>query len=353
MVDFNTSDSLDKVLYPEATANKTGFLNVSSDPKHDIYWEEYGNPDGAPALVIHGGPGGACSPIFARFFDPEHYRIIHFDQRGCGKSTPHASLEDNSTHHLIADINKLREHLGVTGKMHLFGGSWGSTLALSYAIFHPDNVQSMALRGIFLCRKRDLDFFYQGDAADRGNPTLMGAGRFMKEMWDQYVEFIPASERGDMIAAYNKRLCGDDEDVLIEAAKRWSIWEGLTCQIVPDYNLIKKFGDPHYAAAFARIENHYFLNSIFLGKDGAQDQNYIIENVDKIKDIPTEIVHGRYDMVCPRDQADDLVAAWHAVQPDEDKQAKLHITDDAGHTMFEPSTAKKLVEFTNRFKALD
>lgn len=340
-------------LYPEIKANKSGLLNVSDNPPHQVYWEEYGNPNGAPVMFVHGGPGGGCEPKYARFFDPEHYRIILFDQRGAGKSLPMASLEDNTTQHLIGDMNKLRDHLNIDGKMHLFGGSWGSTLSLAYSIAHPENVQSMTLRGIFLCRPQDLNVFYQGDAADRGNPNLMGTGRYFPEAWEQYVDFIPEAERGDMVGAYHKRLTGNNEELKLEAAKRWSIWEGTTSKLSPEKDLENKYGDREFALKFARIENHYFMNGAFMSKDGGRDQNYIIDNIDRIKDIPTEIVHGRYDMVCPRNQADDLVAAWNKAQKDPAKRPPLHISDHAGHSMMEPENTAKLVEMTNRFRELD
>jgi proline iminopeptidase len=338
-----------KKLYPAAKQRKNGWLKVSDKPKHELYWEEYGNPKGAPVMVLHGGPGGGSSPKYAQFFDPRHYRIIMFDQRGAGKSKPFASLEANTTPHLVADIIKLRDHLGIEGKMHVFCGSWGSTLALAYAIAHPETVKSLALRGIFLCRKKDIDVFYQGDAAEPGNPKLMGTGRFFPDEWKKYVAFIPAKERGDMIAAYNKRLTGKNEKVKLEAATRWGVWEGMTSRLAP--NLRGDFSKPEFLLPFARIENHYFINGGFMAPKNSRNQNYILDNVKKIAHIPTEIVHGRYDMVCPRDQADDLCAAWNAVKSG--KKPKLHIIDEAGHSCWEPGITAKLVEMTDRFRKLD
>lgn len=345
--------------YPEITPYKEDLIKVSDTPPHEVYYAEYGNPNGEPVIYLHGGPGSGTKPSQARYFDPKHYRIILFDQRGCGKSRPHAkddlkgALADNDTPHLIEDMNKLRDHLGIKGKMHLFGGSWGSTLALAYAIAHPENVKSMTLRGIFLCRKQDDDFFYQGDAADPGNPSLMGTGRFFPEEWKRFVEMVPKSERGDMIKAYHKLLNSPDKATRQEAAKRWSQWEAATMHLVKNQAKIDDFGDPDHAVAFANIENHYFLNGSFLGGagDANRDQSYILKHIDRIKNIPTEIVQGRYDMVCPRNQADDLVSAWNEVQPDEAKRPKLHTTD-AGHSWSEPVNVIKLTEITDRFKTL-
>jgi len=326
-------------LYPEITAYNNGYLKVSDEPLHELYYEEYGNSVGQPVIFIHGGPGSGCKPSYARFFDPEFYRIILFDQRGAGKSKPHASLENNTIWHLIDDITKLRAELGINGKMHVFGGSWGSTLSLTYAINHPETVKSLTLRGIFLCRREDLSIFYQGDAADLGNPQLIGIGRFFPEAWQQYVEFIPQSERSDMIAAYNKRLTGSDEEERLEAAKRWSVWEGATSKLVPDPDFAEEYNDRHFALSFARIENHYFINGGFLDKEKGRDQNYILDNISKISDIEAHVVHGRYDMVCPRNQADELIKAW--------PEAKLYIIDDAGHNAMEPGLRAKLVEIMN------
>jgi proline iminopeptidase len=343
---------MSEVLYPPSEALKSGYLTVSKNPPHELYWEEHGNPDGAPVMVVHGGPGAGCSPKMAQFFDPDHYRIILFDQRGAGKSKPFASLEKNTTGHLVGDMMSLRQALGIEGKMHVFGGSWGSTLALAYAIGYPETVQSLTLRGIFLCRKQDIDIFYQQDAADPGNPALMGVGRFFPEAWKPYVDFIPPAERHDMVAAYHKRLTSSDEAVKLEAALRWTLWEGATSYLIPDIK--ENFSDPAFALPFARIENHYFMHGAFLAPDNIErEQNFIIDYIRRIASIPTEIAQGRYDMVCPRNQADDLCAAWNAAQPDPALRPKLHIIDDAGHSQWEPGITKKLVEITNRFRELD
>ncbi len=338
--------------YPEIAANKEGWLKVSEHPPHEIYWAEYGNPDGDPVMYLHGGPGSGTKPSQARYFDPKHYRIILFDQRGCGKSKPYASLEDNTTPHLIEDMDKLRDQLGIKGKMHLFGGSWGSTLALAYAIAHPENVKSMTLRGIFLCRKPDIDIFYQQDAADPDGKSF--AARFFPEYWEQFVEIVPKEERGDMIAAYRKMLNSPDEKVRHEAAKRWSQWEAATMHFEINPAKIADFGNLDHAVAFANIENHYFMNGAFLGGTGQanRNQNFILENVDRIKDIPTEIVQGRWDMVCPRNQADDLVAAWKKAQPDKKKQPRYHVMELTGHSWSEPENLKRLTEVTDRFRLL-
>lgn len=335
-------------LYPQPEMREEGFLQVSRTPPHKLYWAEYGNPKGEPVLFIHGGPGSGCKPSYARFFDPEHYRIILFDQRGAGKSEPNASLEDNTTWHSIGDILKLRADRGIEGKMHLFGGSWGSTLSLAYAINHPDTVASMALRGIFLCRKEDLEYFYQGDAGGGS----WGIGAMNPVEWRKYVDFIPEDERGDMIAAYHRRLTGSDEEVKLEAARRWSVWEAAMSKFYPDPDLEEQYADARFALRFARIECHYFINGIFLGENGSREQNYIIENVAAIADIPTEIVQARMDQVCPYNQAWDLVQAWNAAQPKESRRPTLHTIDFAGHNMMEPGVKEKLVEVTDRFRLL-
>lgn len=343
------SVAMNEVWYPQTAPRQTGFLKVSDNPQHEIFWQEYGNPEGDPVMVVHGGPGGRCPPDYARFFDPAHYRILMFDQRGAGKSRPYASLEDNTTQNLVQDMLKLRQHFSVTGKMHLFGGSWGSTLSLVYAIMHPETVKSMTLRGIFLCRKQDIDVFYQGDAADPGNPRLLGSGRYFPQQWQTYVEGIPPAERQDMVSAYYKRLTSADPDVRIDAATRWGQWEGATSKLIPDMDPV--FGDPEFLLKFARIECHYFINGAFLGAEDTRDQNYIIENVGKIAHIPAEIVHGRYDMVCPLNQATDLAAAWNKHQPDPALQPKLHVVT-AGHSYQEPEILKYLVQATDRFRSL-
>lgn len=338
--------------YPPSTPNTPpGYLKVSEQPPHEIYWEEHGNPKGDPVIFLHGGPGAGVGDKSARFFDPQHFRIILFDQRGAKRSKPYASLDANTTPELIKDIDKLRHALGIKGKAHLFGGSWGSTLALAYAIAHPEKVKSMTLRGIFLCRKPDLDVFYQGDASDLGNPRLMGTGRFFPGEWKKFVEIVPKEMRRDMIAAYRQLLNSSDKTLREEAAKRWSQWEAATMHLETNQKEIDDFGDLSHAVAFVNIENHYFMHGAFLGGTN-RNQNYIVENVAKIRNIPTQIVQGRYDMVCPRNQADDLVNAWIAVQSDEKKRPVLHILDNAGHSWSEPPIVRKLTDLTDSLRLL-
>jgi proline iminopeptidase len=312
-------------LYPEIDAYQHDMLPVS--PVHTIYYEQSGNPEGTPVVFLHGGPGGGTQPDYRRFFDPAAYRIVLFDQRGSGRSTPHASLEENTTWHLVDDIEKLRRHLGVESWV-VFGGSWGSTLALAYAETHPARVRSMTLRGIFLCRPQEIRWFYQE-----------GASWLFPDVWDEYLNVIPAEERGDMLSAYHRRLTSDDEATRIEAARAWSVWEGSTSKLYPDQGLIDHFGDPRFAIAFARIECHYFMNNAFFPTD-----NYLIENVGKIRHIPAVIVQGRYDVVCPMRSAWELHRAW--------PEAELRVTPDAGHSALEPGNRAALVEATDKFRKL-
>ena len=311
-------------LYPPIEPYHTGFLRVSD--VHELYFEESGNPDGKPAVFLHGGPGGGTDAKMRTFFDPQVYRIVLFDQRGCGKSRPHANLVDNTTWHLVADIERLREHLGIK-RWLVFGGSWGSTLALAYAQTHPDQVTELVLRGIFLLRKWEIDWFYQ-------NPD--GAGALYPDLWQQYVATIPAAERSDMVRAYYKLLTSDDPKVMRQAAKTWSVWEGATSflRLNPDY--VAKFQEDEYAAAFARIECHYFINKGFMRTD-----NQLIENVSKIRKIRSVIVQGRYDVICPMKSAWELHCAW--------PEADLRIVPDAGHSAFELSNIHELVSATDRF----
>jgi len=313
-----------RVLYPPVKTYHTGFLRVSEI--HEIYYEESGNPKGKPVVFVHGGPGGGTDPKMRCFFDPKRYRIILFDQRGCGKSRPHASLVDNTTWHLVDDMERLREHLGIVSWL-VFGGSWGSTLALAYAETHPLRVTELVLRGIFLLRRWEIEWFYQ-------NPG--GAGALFPDLWERYVEPIPESERADMIGAYYKRLTSDDAKVLAEAAQAWSVWEGATSflRLNPDY--VAKFQQDSYAAAFARIECHYFLNKGFFHSDAQ-----LLENVGKIRNIPSVIVQGRYDVICPMKSAWDLHRAW--------PEADLRVVPDAGHSAFEAGNIHELVSATDRF----
>lgn len=329
-------------LYPESKKLSDGMLKVSD--LHSVYYREYGNPKGEPVFFLHGGPGGGCREADYRYFDPKKYRIILMDQRGSGKSTPFAELKDNNTDELVKDVNRLRDHLGVKGKMHVFGGSWGSTFSLVYAIRHPENVKSLSLRGIFL--GSDLDFFWQADAADLGNSKLMGTSRYFPEYWRQYVEFIPEAERGNMVEAYHKRLFKKLPDlsdaeatkVQLEAAKRWSAWEGATSKLDVDPEYIKAHEDAHKALPFARIENLYFINKCFL------PENYIMDNLDKIKDIPTFIVGGRYDCVC---QPEWGIQLREGLEKAGNKNVEFKLTI-AGHSASEAETTKELVARMDR-----
>ena len=314
-----TTQTIDEVLYPKIEAHTTGFLEVSN--LHTIAWERSGNPDGIPVIVIHGGPGGGSQPSYRRYFDPMKFDIIQFDQRGCGQSTPYAELEDNNTHASVSDLEKLREHLGIE-KWHVFGGSWGSTLSLIYAQNHPSRVLSMTLRGIFMCRKSELHWFYQD-----------GASHVFPDAFEPYREHIPLLEQGDLIKAYYARLTSDDVEVRRGAAREWTRWEMATSRLFPDPEYLDKAEDLDFAVAFARIECHYFINAIFV------EEAYILNNSSKIKHIPTVIVQGRYDMVCPPRSAWQL----HKALPD----SKLVMVADAGHSMGEVSIARELVAATD------
>ncbi|MCV6604005.1 MAG: prolyl aminopeptidase [Porticoccaceae bacterium] len=305
--------------YPNIKPYKSHSLAVQSP--HELYVEECGSPDGIPVLFVHGGPGGGCSKQDRSFFDPEKYRIILFDQRGCGRSAPHASLQDNSSQALVEDMEVIRHKLGVD-KWLLFGGSWGSTLSLLYAQAHPKRVSGLILRGIFLCRQRDINWFYQA-----------GADHVFPDYWRDYQAPIPEVERGDMVAAYYRRLTGDNELERMSAAKAWSIWEGRCATLHPNPKVVEHLGSPHVALAMARVECHYFYNKAFL------EDNQLLDNANKLKGIPGIIVHGRYDMVCPVDQAFALHRAW--------PEARLEIIRDAGHAASEPGTLDALVKATD------
>jgi len=310
-------------LYPDLAPYREGHLDVGDG--HSMYFEESGNPKGKPVVFLHGGPGGGTEPKHRRFFDPAHYRIVLFDQRGCGKSTPHASLENNTTWHLVADIERLREHLGID-KWQVFGGSWGSTLALAYAQTHPARVTELVLRGIFLLRKSEIDWFYQG-----------GANALFPDAWEDYKAQIPEAERGDFLSAYYRRLTGDDANVRQAAARAWSVWEGRTSCLMPNEDLIQRTSGDAFSLAFARIECHYFKHGGWLTEDRA-----LLSNVEKMRHIPGVIVQGRYDVVCPAVSAWDLHKAW----PESD----LRIVRDAGHAALEPGNVHELVSATNRFR---
>lgn len=308
-------------LYPEIEPFQTEMISV--DSKHTLYVERVGNPHGKPVVFLHGGPGGGISPIYRRFFNPKKWHIILFDQRGCGRSTPYASLEDNTTWDLVADIEKLRKRYGFE-KWSVFGGSWGSTLALAYAQTHPSAVDALILRGIFMCRKQELSWFYQS-----------GCHRLFPDFWEDYRDTIPEAERNDFISAYHKRLISQDDKVRMQAARAWSGWEAATSRLYPDREKIDEARADRFAEAFARIECHYFVNNAFLDRD---DQ--LLANVDRIRHIPAWIVHGRYDVVCPIENAWDLHRAW--------PEAKLQVIPDAGHSATEPAIARALVEATDQ-----
>ncbi len=308
--------------YPALEPFDTGRLRVSD--LHEIAYEQSGNPAGKPVVFLHGGPGGGSSPGMRRFFHPERYRVVVFDQRGCGKSTPAASLEENTTWELVADIEKLRAHLGIE-RWQVFGGSWGSTLGLAYAQKHPDRVTEMVLRGIFLLRRQEIQWFYQ-----------RGASALYPDLWEPYWNHIPEAERGDMVSAYHARLTHADRDVRLAAAKRWAGWEGATSKLVPDPGLADHYEEDEFALVFARIEAHYFMNRGFLEAD---DQ--LLRDVPRIRHIPAVIVQGRYDVVCPAESAWALHRAW--------PEAELVITADSGHSAFDAPNSRALVAATDRF----
>ncbi len=312
-------------LYPEVEPYDTGHIKVSD--VHELYYEQCGTPNGKPVVFLHGGPGAGLIPDYRRFFDPSAYRIILFEQRGCGRSTPHASLDDNTTWRLVADIEKIREQFGVDEWL-VFGGSWGSTLALAYAETHPERVRGLVLRGIFLCRPKEIRWFYE---------ESQGASAIFPDNWEEYLQIIPEAERGDMIGAYYRRLTSDDEQVRLEAAKAWALWEGSALRLIPDQKLIEDFTEPDKAIAVARIECHYFVNNCFFETD-----NYLLEQIDRIRHIPSVIVHGRYDIVCPVMNAWDLHRAW--------PEAELKIIPDAGHAATERGIADALVRATDAFR---
>lgn len=309
-------------MYPDIEPYRTGRLAV--DAPHELYFEESGNPEGKPVVFLHGGPGGGTSPKQRRFFDPRRYRIVLFDQRGCGQSTPHACLEANTTWDLVADIERLREHLGIE-RWQVFGGSWGSTLALAYAQAHPDRVTELVLRGIFLLREREIDWFYQ-----------QGASFLYPDAWEPYEALVPADERADMVGAYYQRLTSADAAVRLEAARRWSVWEGSTSKLHPDADIVAHMDEDAVALAMARIECHYFMHHGWLGAD-----DRLLQEVPKIRHIPATIVQGRYDVVCPIDSAWALHRAW--------PEADFIVSPDSGHSAFEPGNSRALVAATDKY----
>lgn len=314
-----------RTLYPEIEPYRSGRLAVSD--VHELYFEESGNPNGKPAVFLHGGPGGGTDPKQRRFFDPARYRIVLFDQRGCGKSTPHASLEDNTTWSLVSDIEKLREHLGIE-RWQVFGGSWGSTLALAYAEKHPERVTELVLRGIFLLREYELRWFYQE-----------GTSYLFPDAFEKYLAAIPPEERGDLRAAYHRRLTGDDPEERQRAARAWSVWEASTSFLLPNPEHVEHAGEDDFSLAFARIEAHYFHNRGFFSHE-----NQLLDDAAKLENIPGVIVHGRYDVVCPLKNAWELSKVW--------PKGELRIVPDAGHSAFEPGNVHELILATDHFASV-
>ena len=311
-------------LYPSIEPRHHSWLDVGDG--HEIYFEESGNPDGKPCVFVHGGPGGGSSPEARQFFDPERYRIIVFDQRGCGRSRPHASLEANTTWHLVSDIERLRESLNIKQWL-VFGGSWGSTLALAYAQTHPEAVTELVLRGIFLLRPQEIHWFYQE-----------GASALYPDTWQNYLAPIPEAERGNLLQAFHKRLTSDDEATRLAAARAWSVWEASASFLIQNQDFMEKLDAPDAALAMARIECHYFINDGFF-----DSPNELLENIDRIRHIPTVIVQGRYDVVCPPVTAWDLHNAW--------PEAQFNLISNAGHSAFDPANTQALVAATDGFAA--
>ena len=309
-------------LYPPLEPYDHGFLEVGAD--HAVYYEQCGNPDGKAAVFVHGGPGAGGDVGARRFFDPAGYRIIVFDQRGAGRSRPEASLTDNTTWHLVADMERLRNELGISSWL-VFGGSWGSTLSLAYAQRHPSAVSELVLRGIFLLRQKELEWFYQS-----------GASEIYPDQWAQFVAPIPPDERDDLLSAYHRRLISDDEQTRLTAARAWSIWEGSTSFLRPDPKRTKQFGTPGFALALARIETHFFVNRGFFASEDA-----LLEGIGRIRHIPAVIVQGRYDVVCPMTTAWELANRW--------PEADLRVVGDAGHSAYEPGITHELVSATDAF----
>lgn len=319
---MNQAGGARRTFYPKIEPHRVEHLDTGL---HRVYFEESGSPDGKPAIFVHGGPGAATSPIHRRFFDPDAYRIVLFDERGCGKSTPHAELRENTTWDLIADMERIRETLGID-KWMVFGGSWGSTLGLAYAITHPDRVSELIVRGIFTVRQTELDWLYQS-----------GLDALFPDLHERFVAPIPEDERNDMLGAYHRRLTGEDRAVALECAKAWSVWEGATITLLPDESLLAEFAGDDFALALARLEAHYFVNKAFFETDG-----WILENVARIHDIPGTIVQGRYDAVTPVRTAWALHQAW--------PEAAFTIVADAGHAQTEPGIADALIRATDGFR---
>lgn len=308
-----------QIFYPEIKPYQRHQIPVEAP--HELYVDESGNPDGIPILFVHGGPGAGCGKFDRRFFDPEVYRIILFDQRGAGRSRPHAELQNNTTQKLVEDMEVIRTTLGIE-RWALFGGSWGSTLSLVYAQTHPERVLGLILRGIFLCRREDLRWFYQE-----------GASRLFPDFWEDFIAQIPVAERDDLMAAYHRQLTGENQIQQMAAAKAWAGWEGRTATLKPCQDVVDSFTEPHRALSLARIEAHYFMNNVFL------EENQILRDMHKIAGIPGTIVHGRYDVICPLDNAYALHKAWPG--------SELHIIREAGHASREPGIVDALIRATD------
>jgi len=310
-----------RTLYPPLQPYASGYLDTGEG--HSVYWERCGTPGAKPAVFLHGGPGAGCSPDHRRLFDPARYDVLLFDQRGCGRSTPHASLDANTTWHLVADIERLRALVGVE-RWQVFGGSWGSTLALAYAQTHPDRVSELVLRGIFTIRQQEIDWYYQH-----------GASLIYPDKWDRFLAPIPEEERGDLVSAYRSRLTSDDVAVRVAAAKTWSVWEGETVTLLPSPALSESHDDDEFALAFARIENHYFVHRGWL------DEGQLLRDARRLADIPGVIVQGRYDMACPTETAWALHKAW--------PEARFELIEGAGHAYNEPGILDALIRATDAF----
>jgi proline iminopeptidase len=362
-MDFSRLQSASKVSdewrYPQTDARASGLLPVEAAPDHTLYWEEYGNPDGEPVMFLHGGPGGSCSPVLSRFFDPARYRVILFDQRGCGKSRPNVArdgpdvaLAKNTTDELVADINRLRQALDIAGKMHVFGGSWGSTLAMVYAIRHPEAVASLILRGVFLGEREDLLYMYQGNAEtwaeDPFGLTRPGSYVAYPDEWKAFVEVIPPEDRGDMMAAYKAIFDGRNPGeagraAQLAAALAWSVWEGVISYTVPPTADPGQNAEADFALSFAQIEAHYFANDLFIAP------GYVLDQVKRLAGIDVHIVHGRFDQVTPLAQASALVAALDAAG----SPVRTFIKTNAGHSALEGQTVIALTAVMDGLEPLD
>ena len=312
-------------VYPPIKPYNTGKLKVSQ--LHTIHYEESGNPQGKPVIFLHGGPGGGIVPMYRQYFDPQQWRIVIFAQRGCGQSIPYAELRENTTWDLVDDIEKLRQHLNIE-KWVVFGGSWGSTLALAYSQTHPNSCKGLILRGIFMLRPSEISWFYQE-----------GASYIYPDAWEEYLKPIPLEERDNLLSAFYKRLTSDDKQVRLAAAKAWSVWEASTSKLIPSIASKQRFGMAEFAEAFARIECHYFVNKGFFDRE-----NLLLENIARIRHLPGVIVQGRYDVVCPMKTAWELHQIW--------PEAEFIVIPDAGHSVSEPGIKDALIEATDRFAAL-